>query len=68
MRIRGLSFDAIDKQIDSSPQIAFKVYRKALRAIVHAPVHELRRLEAKRIADLRQRIVLPHCKERSAAA
>jgi hypothetical protein len=36
--------------------IAFKVYRKALRAIVHPAVEELRKLEAERIADLRQRI------------
>ena len=56
LRIRGLSFDAIGKQLGCSAQIAFKVYRKALRAIVHPAVEELRALEAERIADLRQRI------------
>jgi hypothetical protein len=56
LRLRGLSFDAIGKQLGCSQQIAFKVYRKALRAIVHPAVDELRKLEAERIADLRQRI------------
>ena len=56
LRIRGLSFDAIGKQIGCSQHIAFKVYRKALRAIVHPAVEEFRKLEAERIADLRQRI------------
>src|SRR5580700_2718967 len=56
LRLRGLSFDAIGKQLGCSQQIAFKVYRKALRAIVHPAVGELRKLEAERIADLRQRI------------
>jgi len=56
LRLRGLSFDAIGKQLGCSQQIAFKVYRKALRAIVHPAVEELRKLEAERIADLRQRI------------
>ena len=32
------------------------MYKKALRAIVHPAVEELRKLEAERIADLRQRI------------
>src|SRR5258708_6676583 len=56
LRLRGLSFDAIGKQLGCSQQIAFKVYRKALRAIVHPAVDELRKLEAERIADLRQRM------------
>jgi hypothetical protein len=56
LKLRGLSFDSIGKQIGCSQQIAFKVYRKALRAIVHPAVDELRKLEAERIADLRQRI------------
>jgi hypothetical protein len=34
LRIRGLSFDAIGKQLGCSQQIAFKVYGKALRAIL----------------------------------
>ena len=46
LRLRGLSFDAIGKQLGCSQQIAFKVYRKALRAIVHPAVEELRKLEA----------------------
>ena len=56
LRIHGLSFDAIGKQLGCSQQIAFKVYRKALRAIVHPAVEEMRKLEGERIADLRQRI------------
>src|SRR5258708_38232215 len=56
LRIRGLSFDAIGKQLGCSAQIAFKVYRKALKAIVHPAIEELRKLEAERIADLRQRL------------
>jgi hypothetical protein len=47
LRIRGLSFDAIGKQLGCSQQIAFKVYRKALRAIVHPAVEELRKLEGR---------------------
>src|SRR5579863_6828840 len=45
LRIRGLSFDAIGKQLGCSQQISFKVYRKALRAIVHPAVDELRNQE-----------------------
>jgi hypothetical protein len=56
LRIRGITFEAIGRQLGCSRIIAFKVYRKALRAIPKADVDEYRKLEAERIADLRQRI------------
>jgi len=56
LRIRGLTFEAIGKQIGCTRVIAFRVYRKALKAIPRADVEEYRKLETERIADLRQRL------------
>lgn len=56
LRIRGVSFDSIGKQLDITKQSAHALYKKALRLTPKADVEEMRKLEAERIADLRQRI------------
>lgn len=53
MRIRGLTFEAIGNQLGCSRIVAFKVYRKALKAIVQPAVEEMRKLEGERIARRR---------------
>ena len=56
LRIRGIAFDAIGKQLGMTKQSAFALYKKALKLTPKADVEELRKLEAERIADLRQRL------------
>jgi hypothetical protein len=56
LRIRGLSFEAIGMQLGFGRQLAHKHYKRALKLIPKAGVDEMRKLEAERIADLRQRI------------
>jgi hypothetical protein len=55
LRMRGLSFEAISKQIDCSPQAASKLFRRALERIPKTDVKSLRSIDALRIADLRRR-------------
>ena len=45
LRIRGISFEAIGKQLGFSRHVAFKQYRRPLRLIPAAGVDELRKLE-----------------------
>lgn len=56
LRIRGIAFDAIGKQIGITKQSAYALYKKALKLVPKADVEELRKLEAERIADIRQRL------------
>jgi hypothetical protein len=56
MRIRGIPFEAIGRQLGFSKVAAYKHYKRALEATPKADIEELRKLEAERIADLRQRI------------
>jgi transcriptional regulator len=56
LRIRGVAFDSIGKQLGITRQSAHALYKKALRLTPRADVEEMRKLEAERIADLRQRI------------
>jgi hypothetical protein len=56
MRIRGVPFEAIGRQLGFSKVAAHKHYKNALKATPKADIEELRKLEAERIADLRQRI------------
>jgi hypothetical protein len=56
LRIRGTSFQMIGKQIGISKVAAFKLYKRALKTTPKADLEELRKLEAERIADLRQRL------------
>jgi sulfopyruvate decarboxylase TPP-binding subunit len=55
MRIRGNAFDAIGKQLGMTRQAAHLLYKKALKLTPKAD-EEMRKLEAERIADLRQRL------------
>jgi len=56
LRIRGLSYQAIGKQLGISKAAAHKHFKNALKEIPKADREELRMLEAQRIADLRQRL------------
>jgi len=56
LRIRGIAFDAIGKQIGITKQAAYVLYKKALKLVPKADIDELRKLESERIADIRQRI------------
>jgi hypothetical protein len=56
LRIRGLPFEAIGRQLGFSKVAAYKLYKKALKATPKADIEELRKLELERIADLRQRL------------
>jgi hypothetical protein len=56
LRIRGVSFGAIGKQLGLSKPAVFKLYKKALKLVPKADIEELRKLEAERIADIRQRL------------
>jgi hypothetical protein len=56
LRIRGIPFEAIGKQLDMTKQAAHALYKKALKLTPKADVEEMRKLEAERIADLRQRL------------
>ena len=56
MRVRGVPFEAIGKQLGFSKVAAYKLYKKALKTTPKADIEELRKLEAERIADLRQRL------------
>jgi hypothetical protein len=56
LRMRGLSFEAISKQIDCSPQAASKLFRRALERIPKADVNSFRSIETLRLADLRRRL------------
>lgn len=51
LRIRGIAFDAIGKQIGITKQSAYALFKKALKLVPKADVEELRKLEAERIAD-----------------
>ena len=55
MRIRGVPFEAIGKQLGISGVAAHKLYKKAMNKTPKADIEELRKLEAERIADLRHR-------------
>ena len=50
-RIRGVTFEAIGKQLGIARPSAFKLYKKALKLTPKANVEEMRKLEAERIAD-----------------
>jgi hypothetical protein len=56
MRIRGLPFEAIGRQLGFSKVAAYNHYKKAVETTPKADIEELRKLEAERIADLRQRL------------
>lgn len=56
LRIRGLAFDAIGRQLGLSKQAAHKLYKRALNRTPKRDVEEMRKLEEERIADLRQRL------------
>jgi hypothetical protein len=56
LRIRGIAFEAIGKQLNITKQSAHALYKKALKLTPKADVEEMRKLEAERIADLRQRL------------
>jgi hypothetical protein len=57
LRLRGLSFESIGKQLGGiSKQAAHKLCKTALRLIPKPDVEELLKLEVERIADLRSRI------------
>jgi hypothetical protein len=56
LRIRGLTFEAIGKRLNLTRQAAHLLYKRALNLTPKADVEEMRKLEAERIADLRQRI------------
>src|SRR5271167_1179298 len=56
LRIRGIPFEAIGKQIGITKVSAYLLFKKALKATPKADVEELRKLEAERIADIRQRL------------
>jgi hypothetical protein len=51
-----LAFDAIGRQLGMTKQSAHALYKCALKLTPKAEVEEMRKLEAERIADLRQRI------------
>ena len=54
--MRGVAFEAIGKQIGITKQAAHLLYKKALKLTPKADVEEMRKLEAERIPDLRQRL------------
>jgi transposase len=56
LRIRGLPYQTIGKQLGISKNAAYKHFKSALKEIPKADREELRKLEAERIADLRQRL------------
>jgi len=56
LRIRGLSFSEIGRQVGVTKQASFLLYKKALKLIPKADLEELRKLEAERIVDLRKRV------------
>jgi len=56
LRIRGIPFETIGRQLGFSKVAAHKHYKSALKATPKADIEELRKLEMERIADLRQRI------------
>jgi DNA-binding CsgD family transcriptional regulator len=56
LRLRGLTFEAIGKQLGISRNLAYKHYRRGLRLIPAAAVDEMRNLEGERITDARRRI------------
>jgi hypothetical protein len=56
LRLRGIAFEAIGKQLGMTKQAAHLLYKKALKLTPKADVEEMRKLEAERIADLRQRL------------
>jgi hypothetical protein len=56
MRIRGVPFEAIGKQLGISGVAAHKLYNKALKMTPKADIEEMRKIEAERLADLRQRL------------
>lgn len=56
MRIRGVPYEAIGRQLGISKVAAFKLCQKALNTTPKANIEEMRKLEAERIADLRQRV------------
>jgi hypothetical protein len=56
LRIRGIDFTTIGKQIGITKQSTRSLYQKALNLIPKADLEEMRKLEGERIADLRQRV------------
>jgi len=56
LRIRGVSFGAIAKQLGIAKPSAYALYKKALKLVPKADIEELRKLESERIADIRQRL------------
>jgi hypothetical protein len=56
LRIRGISFEAIGRQLGFSRQVAHKLFIKALRDLPPSvKASDLRRLEDERIAEMRAR-------------
>ena len=48
LRIRGITFEMIGRQLGCSRQRAYRIYTKALRAIPKASADEMRKLEGER--------------------
>jgi hypothetical protein len=48
LRIRGITFDAIGKQLGMTRQAAHLLYKRALKLTPKADVEEMRKLEAER--------------------
>jgi hypothetical protein len=58
LRLRGLTFEAIGKELGISRHLAYKHYGRALRLIPAASVDQLRKLQSERITDAYRRIYM----------
>jgi hypothetical protein len=58
LRLRGLTFEAIGKELGISRALAYKHYLKAINLIPAASVEQLRTLQGERITEYRRRIYM----------